>query len=372
MIDKMATATVRTESHAKHDSPSPSIEMTSTTADGDYVKDDTSDSMSTRDFIRSDEFVTSPIGGGEGSTPSSSALLTVSDEGSADVTSSRMRTSQVLFPEKRRSLVASSNLESLTINKLRFDSLGLYGRKNEIHTLKTCLNRIQKRHSSSDNEIGGSCSGGSNKNETKQQTREFVEIKGYSGTGKSALVSTLRKPVEKLGGLYVDGKFDLLMRDEPLSGILSACSQICGAILELQRSNRAKFEDIRKEISSKLGSELEVILRFIPVLEEVLPLDEVMAAKEVTKTKGQTNEESKNQFNFAFRRFIRVIGSSFKPLVMVSFHHYVVAFQYFNCKIFLSTGGLFCVRFLMTCNGQMLHHWSFWMYLLPTERILTL
>ena len=332
MVDNMATTTV---SHAKHDSPSPSIEMTSTTADGDYVKDDTSESMSTRDFIRSDEFVTSPIDGGVRSTRSSSGFLTVSDEGSADVTSSKMRTSQVLFPEKRRSLVASSNLESLTINKLRFDSLGLYGRKNEIHTLKTCLNRIQRRHNSSDNDIGSSSSR-YHKNETKQQSREFVEIKGYSGTGKSALVSTLRKPVEKLGGLYVDGKFDLLMRDEPLTGILSACSQICGAILELQRSNRARFEDIRKEISSKLGSELEVMLRFIPVLEEVLPLDAVVAAKEVTKTKGQTNEESKNQFNFAFRRFIRVIGSSFKPLVMVSFHHYVLAFQYFNCQIFLS------------------------------------
>lgn len=139
-------------------------------------------------------------------------------------------------------------------------------------------------------------------------------IKGFSGTGKSALASTLRKPVEKMGGLYVTGKFDLFMRDEPLTGVIAACCQICGAILSLQSTTPTKFEDIKNLIVSELGSELGVIVRFIPVLEEIIPLDEVV---EKTAT-GQTNEESKNQFNFAFRRFIRVIGSSFKPLVMVS------------------------------------------------------
>eukprot|EP00567_Pseudictyota_dubia_P000302 CAMPEP_0197467456 /NCGR_PEP_ID=MMETSP1175-20131217/65574_1 /TAXON_ID=1003142 /ORGANISM="Triceratium dubium, Strain CCMP147" /LENGTH=936 /DNA_ID=CAMNT_0043003525 /DNA_START=295 /DNA_END=3101 /DNA_ORIENTATION=- len=248
--------------------------------------DDRTEEMSTRN-ARSDESF-APSSGGK-----SHDLTTASDDESD---SWKMKSTRVLFPEIRQSSVRTENLESFTINKLRFDSLGLYGRENEIHTLKVCLERIQS-HSS--------------------EHRELLTIKGYSGTGKSTLASALRKPVEELGGLYVHGKFDLFMRDEPLTGVLSACNQICGAILALQRRNPANFEEIKEQISSKLSSELGLILRYIPMLEEVLSLDEVVSATKAAKTKGQTNEESKNQFNFAFRRFIRVIGSFFKPLVVV-------------------------------------------------------
>ena len=330
--------------------------------------DEVSESLNTRYFVRSDGneqqiYNSSGAVSRSGSVTgtwkeSSSEILTMSGEfldGSSTLASSRrnMNSSKIVFPQ-RRSSQASETLESLTINKLRFDSLGLYGRKDEIRTLKKCLERMQKqnRHSnvgSSAGSVKSSCdtsskaSSHTGEDEQRQEKakitvnnndgiapndeqnpdanefRELVMIDGYSGTGKSALASTLRKPVEKLGGLYVNGKFDFYMRDEPLVGVLNACNQICGAILALQWTDKEKFEEIRDEITAVLGSELGVILRYIPVLEEVLNLDDVIAAKEVETTKGQTNEEGKNQFNFVFRRFIRVVGSAFKPLVMVSF-----------------------------------------------------
>ena len=214
------------------------------------------------------------------------------------------------------------NLESLTINKLRFHSLGLYGRESEIRTLKHCMERIIRPS------ITNKANDNAKTMERKETEaspasfhRELVMIKGYSGTGKSALACTLRNPVKKLGGLYVEGKFDLFLRDDqPFAGVLSACNQICRAILDMQRSSPDDFQAVRSHLASQLRAELGVILRFLPALKEVLPSDvvEVVANQDVETPNGQSGEEGKNQFNFAFRCFIRVIGSLFKPLVMVS------------------------------------------------------
>ena len=103
-------------------------------------------------------------------------------------------------------------VNEFTANKLRYDELGLCGREKEVSTLKECLGRVTTF----------------NENNRQQPANELVLISGHSGTGKSMLARSLIDDVKKLGGLFVTGKYDLYLRDEPYSGIVDAIDNLCG------------------------------------------------------------------------------------------------------------------------------------------------
>jgi predicted ATPase len=179
------------------------------------------------------------------------------------------------------------------VSRLRFSILELIGRDDEKELLETCLNRVTPQGE----EQGGS--------------RELVLISGNAGTGKTALASALAKSVKRLHGLYVKGKFDIYLRDEPYSGIAVACREICGRIL-LMRDNES-FDKIREELIDKLGSEnLCLLINVIPELAEIVG-DEVI----MDDMKKQTSVETKARFNFAFRILIQLVASHFAPLVIL-------------------------------------------------------
>lgn len=181
-------------------------------------------------------------------------------------------------------------------SRLRFSNLELVGRDNEKEMLTSCLRRLTP---------GKDQTGAS---------RELVLISGYPGTGKTALASSLAKSVNILEGLYVKGKFDLYLRDEPYSGISAACREICGRILLMRGSE--SFDKIRAEVIDKLGSEnLCRLINIIPELAEVVGDD--LNMENMTKQHKQGGGETKARFNYAFRVFIRVVASHFAPLVVL-------------------------------------------------------
>ena len=51
---------------------------------------------------------------------------------------------------------------------------------------------------------------------------EVILVSGYSGTGKSALVRELYKPITKQNGYFLSGKFDQLQKDIPYSALVHA------------------------------------------------------------------------------------------------------------------------------------------------------
>lgn len=129
---------------------------------------------------------------------------------------------------------SKNDLAHFTIDKLKYASLGLYGRDVEVKLLKDAL-------------INMVMSGAS-----KEQERQLILISGYSGTGKTALANhALQKLTMQLGGLYARGKYDLNQRSqEPYSGISAACSEICGAIVELQNRNPSRAEELCRQITT--------------------------------------------------------------------------------------------------------------------------
>jgi predicted ATPase len=198
----------------------------------------------------------------------------------------------------------SETVENLTVNKLRYSSLGLHGRDKEKEILNTCLVNVAAK----DNNI----------------KRAMVFIKGFSGTGKSALSESMMARTKSLNGLYIKGKFDLHLRDEPYSGIAAACRGICGDILMLRdhpaqegSSTGRSFQEIHDKLIDGLGAEIHLLTKVIPELSEIVGDQQTRSETEGATEHHGNQQEAEARFNYIFRGFIRVITSYFAPLVMV-------------------------------------------------------
>jgi histidine kinase len=173
----------------------------------------------------------------------------------------------------------------------------LHGRDQELKLMQDALNKMM---------IG----------ELPELKRQLILISGYSGTGKTALANhALKKSTEKLGGLYVRGKFDLHLQIQPYSGISAACAEICGAVVTLQNRNPGQFKQLCRQITTDLGSQLALLTQVIPVLAEIVNLENADA--DSSPSGMLSSADSKNQVNFAFLRFIRAVSHHFNPLVFV-------------------------------------------------------
>jgi hypothetical protein len=189
--------------------------------------------------------------------------------------------------------------DDLTMNKLRFNQLGLYGRDNQKKILESCLERTMPRKTNK----GASSqqqpveppprlqphSSGNNRR------KQLVLISGYSGTGKTALASSLEAQVTKLGGAFVRGRFDNCVGDKPYTGIALACQELCALLrhkLIVDSGNRKhskiyksctniktangknqQDEELGKvvyDLVTQLGTELPILTRVIPDLGDLV------------------------------------------------------------------------------------------------------
>jgi hypothetical protein len=202
--------------------------------------------------------------------------------------------SQSMIHLSHKESVKNVNVEALTVNKLRCSSLGLVGRDKETDVLKECLERL-----------------------VVASARELVFISGGSGTGKSVLAQTLASQTKRHKGLYLTGKFDFYLRDEPYSGFAAACRELCGEMLMLRNdtcNTEAKYQEIRDEIMSELGDEISLLTNIFPILDEILDVDYASAP---ATDSSDDNAYGKEGINYAFRKFLRVVSTHFKPLVIV-------------------------------------------------------
>lgn len=231
-------------------------------------------------------------------------------------------TAKPLPPERERSNRerVSGRLECAN---LRFEKLPVVGREEEIGILRKALVRARGGGSSriicdsdvnnNNNNNNTSTSGCENNSKPSSYTKELVLISGPSGCGKSRLASTLAERMGngKGGGLFVQGKYDLYFRDEPYFGISQACGELCGHILQLKESGNKedteKYEKICGALKTDIGNEsLQLLAKVIPPIVEIVGEDR----RSFSDNKDVSLEQAREQFNYCFRQFIRIITSA--------------------------------------------------------------
>lgn len=157
----------------------------------------------------------------------------------------------------------------------------LYGREMQVATLMEAFNRVSTG------------------------TAELMLVSGYSGIGKSCLVSEVHKPIVRARGYFIAGKFDQFKRNIPYAALIQAFQEL---IRQLLTESSEKINGWRQKIFNALGQNVRVITDVIPELELIVGVQPEVAQLGAT--------ESQNRFHLAFQQFIHVFTQQAHPLVL--------------------------------------------------------
>ncbi|MEG3956598.1 AAA family ATPase [Microcoleus sp. herbarium2] len=134
---------------------------------------------------------------------------------------------------------------------------------------------------------------------------EMILVSGYSGIGKTAIVSEVHKPIVRQRGYFISGKFDQFNRNIPYSAIITAFQAL---INQLLTENAGQIATWKHQLLDALTPNAQVIIDVIPEVEFIIgPQPEVPQL-------GPT--ESQNRFNRVFQQFLKVFCQPQHPVVL--------------------------------------------------------
>lgn len=135
--------------------------------------------------------------------------------------------------------------------------------------------------------------------------RKLLLVGGYSGTGKTALVNEVHKPITARRGYFCSGKFDQLQRATPYFAFIEAFRDLIDTLLT---EDEDKLETLRERLQEALGEEGRVLTNVLPNLEHIVgeqpPVPEVGGA------------EAQARFHYVFRKFVRVLCTAEHPVAI--------------------------------------------------------
>ncbi len=135
--------------------------------------------------------------------------------------------------------------------------------------------------------------------------RNALFVAGYSGIGKSQLISEVEPSIVKQSGWFGGGKFDLYRRDIPYIGWTGVVTDLVHQALTLHEERLAALQT---ELQARLGGNAAALTEVVPELASLVgdspPLPEATPA------------EAQGRFDQAFRNFIRTLASAENPLVL--------------------------------------------------------
>ena len=140
---------------------------------------------------------------------------------------------------------------------------------------------------------------------TAQGQTHFMLVSGYSGTGKSALVSEIYKPITSKKGYYIEGKFDQFQRAIPYYAILKAFDSLIHILLT---ETASKLSRIKLDMIEALGQEGKVLTDVMPTLELIIGKQ-----PSVAEING---EDAQNRFNYIFQKWLAVLCTEQHPVVL--------------------------------------------------------
>jgi PAS domain S-box-containing protein len=158
----------------------------------------------------------------------------------------------------------------------------LYGREREIETLLSAFDRIV---------AGG--------------RPELVLVSGYSGIGKSSVVSELHKPLVPPRGLFASGKFEQYKRDVPYAILAQAFQSLLRPLLTKSEAELSKWRDAVREA---LGPNGKLVVDLVPELKLIIG--------EQPPVPDVPPQDAQARFQLVFRRFINVFARPEHPLAL--------------------------------------------------------
>ena len=134
---------------------------------------------------------------------------------------------------------------------------------------------------------------------------KLLLVGGYSGTGKTALVHEVHKPITARRGQFCSGKFDQFQRATPHFAFIEAFRDLVDTLLT---QDETRLATLRARLAEALGEEGRVLTNVLPNLEHIVgvqpPVREVGGA------------EAQNRFHYVFRKFVRALCTADHPVVI--------------------------------------------------------
>ena len=158
----------------------------------------------------------------------------------------------------------------------------LYGREREVDALLEAFDRV----------VSG---GGS----------ELILVSGYSGIGKSAVVSELHKSIVSPRGLFASGKFDQYKRDIPYATVAQAFDSLIRPLLSKPEAGVSQWRD---DLSRALTPNGSLVVDLVPELKSIIGEQPPVIAL--------PPQDAKTRAQLAFRNFIGVFARPEHPLVL--------------------------------------------------------
>jgi predicted ATPase len=141
---------------------------------------------------------------------------------------------------------------------------------------------------------------------------EAFFIGGFSGSGKSMLVDTLRVNVKNVGGYVIKHKFDAMSQDRPLSGIISALNQLC--LMIKKRLSPRHLTVLSEKLKDDFGDDIDLLARMLPNICLLSPQNTALSV-------GVEDEDTSDKMNprsvsFTLLRFVRLVSSPRNPIMV--------------------------------------------------------
>jgi diguanylate cyclase (GGDEF)-like protein len=136
-------------------------------------------------------------------------------------------------------------------------------------------------------------------------TVELLLISGYSGIGKTALVSELHRPVLARRGYFVRGKCDQYSRNQPFAAMIQAF-QLLIRQLAVEGSERRHYWKSR--LDEALGANAAALVELIPELTLLIGSPPALPSLPAA--------ESEQRFHIAFAQFVCALSAPGHPLLV--------------------------------------------------------
>jgi predicted ATPase/transcriptional regulator with GAF, ATPase, and Fis domain len=130
-------------------------------------------------------------------------------------------------------------------------------------------------------------------------------VSGYSGIGKTSLISELYRPIVTQRGYFLAGKFDQVVRSVPYGALIQAFR---GFVWQVLGESEHSLGEWRRRLSAALGTNGGVIAEVIPEIEFVIGRQPSPPALDPA--------EAQNRFRYVFQNFVAAVGGPEHPLVV--------------------------------------------------------